>query len=69
MFGFFADSLFLQKMRSGFVLGLHLTIDSILEFLRLIFEELLIFLQLIIEYHVFFKLVFVIAKERMFNDI
>lgn len=70
MFGFLADSFFLQEVSSGLILGFHLTIiHTILKFLRLILEILLILLQLIIKDHVLLELDFVVTKQWMLDDI
>lgn len=70
MFGFFADSFFLQEVGSGLILRLHLTIiNTILKLFRLIFEELLILLQLIIKHHILFEFVLVVIKQWVFDDI
>lgn len=68
MFGLLADCFFFEKMSSGLVFGLHLTVYSILKFFRFVLEILLLFFQLIIEHHILFEVLLVLQEQRMLYD-
>jgi len=69
MFGLVADILFLEKMRSWLILGLHLTIHAIFIIDDFILLVLFVIFELVVKNYIFFELVFVVQKERMLDNV
>jgi hypothetical protein len=69
MFGLVADSLLLEEMGSGLILWLHLALNSVLIAIGFVFLVLFILLQLVVEHYVILEFAFIVAEERVLDDV
>lgn len=69
MLGLGTNHFLLQKMRSWFILRLHLAIHVVLLSHVLIFFIFFIILQFLVKDNIILKFVFVLFKKRVFHDV